>query len=759
MNDIFGKGFKWGRKIKHFLNIAIVLLLINSPRISVAANADFSIAEAQSVQIIQEQQADHTRMSFSAFGRTFNLLMQRNEALMKNYSSLFLEVDLFAGTIEGVAGSWARISIVDGEFSGAVFDGNELFLIDNGSMVADSVDASQKDLMLQTATVVYRASDVTSTAICSNHDKDGAQANFSYAELVSDIRQQRAAATGQSANATGDATGDATSDGTTATATAATATATQQVNVSIFADTQYVATSPNGAEAQVLSQMNIVDGIFSEQVGVQFGITQITPLADNGPLTSSNSSTLLRQFQTALNGNNPGLSHLFTGRDIDGNVIGIAFLNGICTVNGVGVTQAGGRGTFGALTAAHEFGHNFGAPHDNQAGSACASSPGTFLMNPSLNGSDQFSQCSLQQIDNVLSVRNACLVDVDVPAPAPAPAPTASCEGETNFASGANGYSFVDDPQTPAYTSGSISGGSLNVAVGGVDNADITDMEGAWRSQCETNSAGPVTIRVNGSLSQASDYESNEFSQITLRVNGNETVLATLTGNGNGGGAQSTGAQQFTASATLAAGTNTIDLLCFNNQKTFNNESTNCSFASIDIEGGSSAPAPDGSIIDVDFNSAFGGFSFVDDASDPLYADGNRTTNGGLNNSGALVTTLGGVDNADITNMEGVWVRNFTAPQAGQLTLTLDTNLIQAEGYEPNENSEIGIMIDNRSLVLNTIVGDGNGGGAIGTGFQRFNISFDITAGTHSVSLFCRNSAKTVASEVTNCIFDNVLIE
>jgi len=58
------------------------------------------------------------------------------------------------------------------------------------------------------------------------------------------------------------------------------------VNLSIVADTQYVATSPNGTEAQVLSQMNIVDGIFAEQIGVQFGITNIQALTSNGPLTS-----------------------------------------------------------------------------------------------------------------------------------------------------------------------------------------------------------------------------------------------------------------------------------------------------------------------------------------------------------------------------------------------------------------------------------------------------------------------------------------
>jgi len=149
--------------------------------------------------------------------------------------------------------------------------------------------------------------------------------------------------------------------------------------------------------------MNIVNGIFSEQVGVQFGITEIEVLNDNGNLTSSNASELLGQFRTFVGNDNPGLAHLFTGRNIDGGTIGIAFINAICRNSGVGLTEAGGRGTFGALTAAHEFGHNFGAPHDNQTGSICASTPNGFLMNPSLNGSDQFSQCSLSQIANTVA--------------------------------------------------------------------------------------------------------------------------------------------------------------------------------------------------------------------------------------------------------------------------------------------------------------------------------------------------------------------
>ena len=710
------------------------LLLIGSVSNAFAANDDFSISEAQPTRVTHQESGDQTRISFSAFGQTFNLLLQENRPLMKRYRSRLLDIELYAGTIEGVDNSWARISLVNGEYSGAVFNGFELFMLDTGEMLADAVESIPTETMLETSNVVYRASDLTTTSTCAIHGEDQVRQNFSYNDLVSELQSQRAAAQEFDSNS------DAIS---------AEATATQQINLSIVADTQYVATSPNGAEAQVLSQMNIVDGIFSEQVGVQFGIEEIRVLSNNGPLTSSNASTLLNQYRNFIGNDNPGLSHLFTGREIDGNTIGIAFLSAICTVNGVGVTQGGGRGTTGALTAAHEFGHNFGAPHDNQAGSACASTPGNFLMNPSINGSDQFSQCSLQQMQGVLNTRS-CLVDIEEPDPTP----VANCNGQVNFASGTNGYSFINDPQTPAYTSSSVSGGALNVAVGGVDNADITNMEGAWQQQCESSSSGNVTISVNGSLTQANSYEANEFSQVLLRVNGNETVLATVTGDGNGGPTISTGVQEFTVDTTLSAGANTIELVCFNNLKTFNNEVSNCSFTSIEI-----ADAVPDDILDTDFNSDFGGFSFVDDNSDPAYSDGSRTSNGGVDNSGGLVVTLGGVDNADINNMEASWTRGFTTPQSGQFILSLDANLVQAPDYEANESSEVGIMINGQSLTLNQVAGNGNGGGNVSTGFQSYNVSFTVGAGNHTVSLFCRNSAKTFNNEETECTFDNVVIQ
>jgi len=110
MNTIFRCIFKSDKSPRLFLNVCIAFLLISPVKNVVASNAaDFSITEAQSVQIT-----------------------------------------LYAGTVEGVDGSWARITKVNNQFSGAIFDGYELYMLDSGKMVADSVDASLKEVMQDT---------------------------------------------------------------------------------------------------------------------------------------------------------------------------------------------------------------------------------------------------------------------------------------------------------------------------------------------------------------------------------------------------------------------------------------------------------------------------------------------------------------------------------------------------------------------------------------------------------------------------------
>ena len=103
------------------------------------------------------------------------------------------------------------------------------------------------------------------------------------------------------------------------------------------------------------------------------------------------------------NQNVKGLTHLWTGKDVEGDggnnsTVGIAYTGALCSQRfGAGLSEGRNR-SFDSLIAAHEIGHNFGAPHDGTTGSACEAETGGFIMAASLNGSDQFSQCSLEQM-------------------------------------------------------------------------------------------------------------------------------------------------------------------------------------------------------------------------------------------------------------------------------------------------------------------------------------------------------------------------
>ena len=71
----------------------------------------------------------------------------------------------------------------------------------------------------------------------------------------------------------------------------------------------------------MLARLNIVDGIFAEQVGVLILATDLRIIpAGSDPLTSSDASTLLDQFATYRSSTPAvkarGLAHLFTGEGL-----------------------------------------------------------------------------------------------------------------------------------------------------------------------------------------------------------------------------------------------------------------------------------------------------------------------------------------------------------------------------------------------------------------------------------------------------------
>jgi hypothetical protein len=336
-------------------------------------------------------------LEFTAFGRHFRLQLSRNPRFAQIAAGSAAQ--LYAGTIEGLPGSWARISVLDGLPRGMIWDGRELFIIDAGAEGVNDGAAG---------TVMYKLSDAVlerSVSLTDDVIDRPTDAGAGFDALVAELRVRTQALQAGAA--------------------------TEVVEISVLADAAFLARYPGETEARdaILTRLNNVDGIFSSQVGVALQVASIH-LADDimGGLSTSNDSNelledlgRLRRDSGALSAT--GLTHLFTGRDLGGETAGVAYELALCSPRySASLTEAHDSVALDSLITAHEIGHLFGAPHDGTG--QCASTPqDQFIMAPKLSTTvSTFSQCSLDQIDAVLD-SFSCVVALPPAEPMP-PSPS-----------------------------------------------------------------------------------------------------------------------------------------------------------------------------------------------------------------------------------------------------------------------------------------------------------------------------------------------
>jgi hypothetical protein len=206
--------------------------------------------------------------------------------------------------------------------------------------------------------------------------------------------------------------------------------------------TDAIGSDPEGA---IVARWDIVDGIWSSEVGIKIVLAPITILSDTNDRFSATtvSGDLLKEvagYRAGLSAHEgTGLTHLLTGRSMDGNIIGISYLGAVCNGSqAVSLSQSTTSLIMGALIAAHELGHSFNAVHDGVPGS-CSTTPQTYLMAPTINFSNQFSACSLQAI-NVRALTASCLRQI-APVISPAPPPTGGGDSPSITSNSATGSS------------------------------------------------------------------------------------------------------------------------------------------------------------------------------------------------------------------------------------------------------------------------------------------------------------------------------
>jgi hypothetical protein len=407
------------------IRVVLVGGMLLASAASMAQRSDFHIVHAERITLqpsvapssaALKARPWQTYLRFAAYGRQFNLELEGHDRLLVNLPGYqrekLLGYRLFRGQLAGVADSWVRLTRTPSGDYGAVWDGAQLYTIVPAGAVRQALDFV--DIPDQAATVIYRTTDTDAAqgqAFCAVVEPGKASAlsspvNPSYKSLLADLQANYAASV--------DLGG--------------------QLEIALLGDNEFSTSYPLDPQAALLNRLNIVDEIFSRQVGITVLATQLETFADTtDPFTSTAPVTLLEQLasfrDTTPAIRSRGLAHLVTGNSLDGSTVGIAYRGSLCDPH-YGVSLSEGRGTdmtTSALIMAHELGHNFGAPHDGEAG-ACSAATQNYLMSPFVGGSSTFSSCSLAEMQPEISAA-ACI----------APATAFADVSVTNTASSAQG--------------------------------------------------------------------------------------------------------------------------------------------------------------------------------------------------------------------------------------------------------------------------------------------------------------------------------
>lgn len=460
---------------------------------------------------------------------TQTLLLEDNQGMLPP-STNTKGVRMLQGKLQGNSRSWARITRTSDGVHGLVWDGADLQVIEPSSALSSGTIARA-----DADTVMFKLSDTTVDL--------GSEYCGSDPVLSPTL-------TANASSPSGLATYQALADEISADF-AETGLPNVRLEMQIVADAEFRAryVSDDAAREALLVRLNNIDGIFSAQVGLEVTATGLqiynsNPAAlsnstDAGALLSSlgqwrNSSALMSSY---------AVTHLFTGRDLDGDTLGIAYIGNVCSSRyGVSLSESRDRGAWiDSLVAAHELGHQLGAVHDGTG--ACSSTPAQgFLMDANINGSSTFSDCSKNTLLATMQYA-ACLVPVGDPdLIIPGSTPLQAITGSTlswalvvqNIGTGSatSTHVRVTLPTGVTGTSATVPGGSCLTGTSNIE-CWFSGVDTYGSQQIDIELATPVagTYALNATVDVNNDADvTNNATQFALTVQDNPDASPT-TGN------------------------------------------------------------------------------------------------------------------------------------------------------------------------------------------------------------------------------------
>ncbi|HSL72754.1 MAG TPA: hypothetical protein VK864_21055, partial [Longimicrobiales bacterium] len=217
-------------------------------------------------------------ISFQAYGRQFDLELESNARLLSKLDperrAALSRYELLRGRLSGLPGSWVRLTRIGSELHGAIWDGNDLYFIEPARITARF--AVSPLATSGSTSVVYRLSDTQSDLgpqFCDARSTGKeSTALAAYKTLIAELGANAALATVPGS----------------------------QIEVAVLGDfeffTKYQSENPHGV---LLATMNVVDGIYSAQVGVTILLPTVTVFSDpSDPFTTNVPQGLLDELAT-----------------------------------------------------------------------------------------------------------------------------------------------------------------------------------------------------------------------------------------------------------------------------------------------------------------------------------------------------------------------------------------------------------------------------------------------------------------------------
>ena len=195
--------------------------------------------------------------------------------------------------------------------------------------------------------------------------------------------------------------------------------ALKHFRIATDADYEFYQVNGSSSNSVIEGVLNEVDGIYQSQLNLTLtvGFQNVFTSAAAQPYTLLDPGPLLGQVKSEWGAHRAGVQrdvvHMYSGKDLTGNVVGIAYLGVTCNLSyGYGLTS--GSAFLGKLSA-HEIGHNFNAQHDDQVtppAAVCSGSGPIMCSSIQNHGPDEFSQRSKDDI-GAYAATASCLTSVN----------------------------------------------------------------------------------------------------------------------------------------------------------------------------------------------------------------------------------------------------------------------------------------------------------------------------------------------------------